>query len=74
MYLDETGVDVVGVIFRGGEGELYSAVVDWKERKICSCSSSAPLFEKHFFNPSLFVVGINANVINVEVKTQSLFE
>lgn len=30
-YLDETGIDVVRVIFRSQEVELYSAVVDWKE-------------------------------------------
>lgn len=28
IYPDETGVDVVRVIFRRGEVELYSAVVD----------------------------------------------
>lgn len=27
-YLDETGVDIVGVIFGGSEGELHPAVVD----------------------------------------------
>lgn len=34
VYLDETGVDVVCVIFSCGESELYSAVVNCKESNV----------------------------------------
>lgn len=34
FHPDEIGVDVVRVIFRCGEGELDSAVVDWKEKNM----------------------------------------
>lgn len=33
-YLDKIGIDVVRVILRRSESELYSAVVNWNERAI----------------------------------------
>lgn len=34
VYLDKIGIDVVRVILRRIESELYSAVVNWNERAI----------------------------------------